>query len=273
MQKNDIYDFLSTCYEWTPASKKTARWHLIFWRDYELPEITIPLFEERTKHMSPSARHNNLWSLKSYLRANEIEKHPLLSHKVRRKLGPLPPYLTLGEVRTLIESCDITTHLGLRDAALISFLWDTWARANETICARVEYLRMDEQEMQLRLKGMEWGIAVFGPDTRDLLEKWLVVRAKIAKPGVDTLFIGVHTGRPLTYWGFRQVLVDRGLKVGIDVKAHAFRRGAARNHREEGGSVRDGVDRGRWKTVQMFVHYSRGVKLDKFKKKRWRSDD
>lgn len=156
---------------------------------------------------------------------------------------------------------------------MISFLWDTWARASEAIAAKVEHLRLDEQEIQLHLKGGEWGIAVFGPDTRDLIEKWLPVREKIAKPGTKTLFIGCHTGRPLKYFGYRQVLVDRGEKVGIDVQSHAFRRGAARNHREEGGLDRDGVDRGRWKTYQMYLHYTRGVSLNEYKEKRWRNDD
>lgn len=90
MQENDIYDFLSKCYDWTRASKQTARWHLGFWTGYDLKTVDIPLFEERTQYMSPSARHNNLWSLKSYLRVNEVEKHPLLAHKVKRKLGPSP---------------------------------------------------------------------------------------------------------------------------------------------------------------------------------------
>ena len=273
MNKKTIDDFISACYDWSLASKRTAQWHLGFWDGYDLMTVDVLLFESRTAYMSPSARHNNLWSLKSYLRAQDVERHPLLTHKVKRKLGPLPSYLTLGEVRTLIESCDVSTPLGLRDASLISFLWDTWARANETITAKLQYLRMDEQEIQLHLKGGEWGIAVFGPDTRDLFEKWLPVRAKTAKPGTDTLFIGMHTGRPLTYWGLRQVLVDRGEKVGQDVQAHAFRRGAARNHRAEGGLDRDGVDRGRWKTYQMYLHYSRGVTLNAYKKKRWRNDD
>jgi integrase len=268
-----INEFVNARYDWTLATKRTAQWHLGFWAGYNLMDVDIPVFENRTAYMGRCARYNNLWAIKAFLRSLEVTEHPLLKHSVKRKAGPLPFAIRLDQVRILLGECDTSTPVGLRNACLISFLWDTWSRADEVIKAQLEHLRLKDQEIEMALKGGGWGTAVFSRHTRNLLERWIPVRAKIAKPGTRTLFIGIHTGRPLTYGGLRQILVDLGERVGIDVQAHGFRRGAARNHRKNGYSDRDGLDRGRWKSWQMYWLYTRGVKLDKYKEDRWGTDD
>ncbi|MEE9508377.1 MAG: hypothetical protein V3V44_03735, partial [Anaerolineales bacterium] len=86
------------------------------------------------------------------------------------------------------------------------------------------------------------------------------------------LFINIRRGTPLTYTGLYSILNALGEKVGIKVQAHSIRRGAAREHASSGGNDREGLEQGGWKTWTMYWRYTRGPRLDSFKKKRWRDN-
>jgi integrase len=120
------------------------------------------------------------------------------------------------------------------------------------------------QEATFIMKGDKWHTAGFGPDLKELLEKWLPVRDQLARPETKTLFINIRKGTPLTYSGLYWILKKLGAP-----SAHCFRRGAARQWASDGGNDRQGMEQGGWSTYEQYRRYTRGVDITPFKNKRW----
>lgn len=220
---------------------------------------------------SDSMRYNSLWAIKGYIRWLGIKRHPLLKHTVTRILPPFK-YLKLSDIFKLESVCDLETPKGLQDTTILWFLWETWARASEAINATVEFLDLEEHEATYIIKGGEWHTSGFGPDLKELLEKWLSVRTGLVKPQTKTLFINIRRGTPLTYTGLVSILKNLGEKAGVEIQAHSIRRGAARQHAVDGESTKSGLDQGGWRGDSMWRRYTRGPSLRTFKKKRWRKN-
>lgn len=262
---------------WRPHTKQTCQRHLGYWQDWlenkNLVEISIADFEHwvADKGWGDSMHYNSLWAIKSYIRWLDIE-HPLLKHSVPRKI-PLYKFHKLSEVQAMANTCDLSTPKGLQDATIVWFLWETWARANEVINATVEFLDLEEQEISFVAKAGDSHTSAFGPDLRELLEHWLPVRATIARPETETIFINIRRGTPLVYTGIYSIFTTLGEKVALKAQMHSVRRGAAKKHAEDGGNDRQGLEQGGWKSWEMYWRYTRGVRLDSFKKKRWRDNE
>ena len=214
-------------------------------------------------------RYNSLWSIKSWLGWKGIT-HPLLAHVVKRTMPPPGLYLEQRDAERLLEVCDPSTPKGLQDATIVAFLWETWARAHELVNAERQRLDLERQEIVFQVKAGEWHQVPFGPDLRELLEAWVKVRDTIARASTKSLFVNIRRGTPLTYWGLREILKNLGQRAGVNVSPHAFRRGAARHHANEGGNDRLGMARGRWTSFASYWRYTRGISLEPLKQKRWR---
>jgi integrase/recombinase XerC len=273
-----IDDFLATCYGWEERTIETCRRHLEYWRRWldgrEIEKVTIAEFEAWStgNRWSATMRYNSLWAIKSWLQWAGLKSHELLTHSVQRKLPPRQRTIRLEELQQLVDACDTSTARGLQEATLLAFLWETWARASSVIAAKLSGLDLEAKEVTLHVKGNRWHTPVFGPDLYDLLTRWLSVRDELARPGIETIFVNPRTGQPLTYWVLRQILMELGARAGVpNVTAHAFRRGGARHHADQGGSDRQGMEQGGWRSFQVYWRYTRGVSLEPLKTKCWRS--
>ncbi len=266
----DIEGFIASRYRWTKTTKLTARRHLGYWEQMMNGEgieaVTVAQFEQWREGSSDSMRHNSLWAIKAYLKWAGIE-HPLLKHSVKRELPPPQPYIKFEDVLALIKLCNTRTPKGLQDACLVAFLWETWARADGLLSVKVAHVDLIEQEVIIANKGGGYYSAGFGPDLKDLLERWITARAVIAK--CDSLFINIRRGTPLTYGGLRSILESLGEQIGIHVTPHDFRRGAATHYANEGGNDRLGMVQGNWLSHSMYQRYTRSASLQGFKCKRW----
>jgi integrase len=186
---------------------------------------------------------------------------------VKRHQAKMQPYLTLEEYLIMFYAAYNPTPKGVQDGTIVTFLWETWARADSVINTRLTNVDLKAYEVHFVEKGGGFHMSAYGPDLAEMLDEWLPERIKIAK--CDSLFTNIRRGTPLTYWGLREILVVLGNKTGIDVTPHMFRRGGARNHASDGGSDRQGMEQGGWKS-HAIRRYTRGVSLDAFKVKSFR---
>lgn len=260
-------------YHWRPTSKTTAEKHLMTWMGFlngrSIDEIGIVDFEvwRGDLGLSESMDYNSLWAIKSFLRWKGIE-HPLLSHSVKRHQSKMQPYLTLDEYLRLFDAAYNTSPKGKQDGTIVTFLWETWARADSVVNTRLPNIDLKFQEVHFIVKGGDFHTSAYGPDLAQMFDVWLPVRATIAQ--CDALFVNIRFGTQLTYWGLREILDALGDKTGIYVTPHMFRRGAARNHASDGGNDRQGMEQGNWKSYEMYRRYTRGVSLNSFKMKSFR---
>lgn len=236
-----------------------------------LEQITIPEFEAwaASRGWAESMRYNSLWAIQGYMDWAGIESG-LSRYKISRTIPPLDPYIILEQVKKLVSLCDTSTPKGLQDATIVVFFWDTWGRVDSVLNLELDHINQAEQEIHFHtMKGGNGHTVPYTLTLKDWLDRWLPVRATIARPGVRTLFINIRRGTALTYSGFREILEALGNKIGIHLTPHMFRRGAARHHASIGGSDRKGMERGGWKSYASYWRYTRGVDLDDLKGERW----
>lgn len=269
-----INSWIASKYHWQPTTKTTGLRHLTYWERWldgrSIDEVGIVDFEvwRGDLCLSESMDYNSLCFMKSFLKWMGKDTHPLLGHSVKRHSAKMQPYLTLDEYIKLFDAALHTTPKGIQDATIVTFLWETWARADSVINTSLPNIDLKSQEVHFIQKGGDYHTSAYGPDLAQMLDEWLPVRQKIAK--CDSLFINVRFGTKLTYWGLRWIVDLLGDKTGICVKPHMFRRGGARNHASDKGNDRVGMEQGGWKSFEMYRRYTRGVSLDAFKVKSFR---
>ncbi len=274
LSATQIDSWIASKYHWRPTSKTTGLRHLTYWMRYlngrSIEEVSIVDFEvwRGDLGISESMDYNSLWAMKSYLKWIGNKDHPLLGHSVKRHQAKMQPYITLDEYIKLFDVAYNTNPKGIQDATIVTFLWETWARADSVVNTRLPNIDVQAQEVHFIQKGGDFHTSGFGPDLTQILDEWLPVRWDIAK--CDNLFVNIRFGTPLTYWGLREILDALGNKTGIHKTAHAFRRGAARQHASDNGNDRQGMEQGGWKSFEMYRRYTRGVSLDVFKAKSFR---
>jgi integrase len=99
------------------------------------------------------------------------------------------------------------------------------------------------------------------------IARWLAKRATYPVPGGDALWVG--RAGPLSSDGVRQVIERRRREAGVDISAHAFRRGwAAHSLGARGISQSSVMTAAGWTTPTMPSLYIRSVResvmLDEF---------
>lgn len=266
----NVKGFIASRYRWTASTKQTGKKHLEYWEGMMngqgIEGVTVADFESWREGLSDSFKYNSLWAIKGYLRWAKIE-HPLLKHTVKRSAPAPQPYIRPAMVLDLLSACDTSTPKGLQDATIVAFLWETWVRADGLLSVTVDRVDLREQEVVISDKGGGWYTAGFGPDLKDLLERWLGSREPIAR--CKHLFINIRRGTPLTYGGLRSILENLESKTGVHATPHDFRRGAATDYANQGGNDRLGMIQGNWLSHAMYERYTRSVSLEGFKNKRW----
>jgi integrase/recombinase XerC len=149
----------------------------------------------------------------------------------------------------------------LRNAAIVSLLYDSLLRNAELCRLRVADLDLGRRRLVVRIKGGSSRSARFGLETADRLRAWLAVRQ--ANAGVDTVFVsiaGATPGQPLTTTGLRMTLRHLGNRAGIEgVCPHAFRRGGAVRASELGAPTHVIKEFGRWSSTAMVELYTRAM--------------
>lgn len=113
--------------------------------------------------------------------------------------------LARPDIEHLLNSVDRSTALGRRDLAVLQFLYNTGARAQEVVDLRLPAVRF-EAPAQVRLlgKGRKERLCPLWSETIDLLRAMLKDRTVNTTSDVP-LFVNA-TGRPLTRFGLRHIV-------------------------------------------------------------------
>jgi site-specific recombinase XerD len=213
-------------------------------QDLDRPRVLTFLdWLETERGNSPSTRNQRLAVIKSFARYTAVERPEFLDQAtqiltVKQKKTPATDmgHLTGDEVKVLLAAPDPATRRGLRDAVLLSTLYDTAARVQEICDLNTADIRAAHPTMvTLHGKGAKTRRVPLMDPTARLLQNYLDRRAR--HPGVgadaDPLFQGPHQTR-LTRWGVTQILArhvkslrrrdDPGYAAGVNVTPHVIRR-------------------------------------------------
>ena len=158
-------------------------------------------FLERERGCGPRTRNQRLAALKSFARyvASVAPEHLERSRRLRELKPaaferPEVSYLEADEVAHLIQAPEVHTVAGLRDRALLLFLYNTGARAQELVGLNVGQVRLDPTTVVvIRGKGRKQRTCPLWTKTADALRAWLSSRGA---PGeAEPLFVNERGGR------------------------------------------------------------------------------
>ena len=113
--------------------------------------------------------------------------------------------LTRADIEHVLSTIDQSTALGRRDLALLQFLYNTGARAQEVVDVRLPALRLDAPaQVRLLGKGRKERLCPLWPETTVLLRRMLRDR-RVAPTDDQPLFLNANR-RPLTRFGVRHIV-------------------------------------------------------------------
>jgi len=114
-------------------------------------------------------------------------------------------YLDEKELQAVFNSISPTSRTGVRDKALLLFLFNTGARAQEAVDLPTENLRLDTQgHVKLFGKGRKERACPLWPETVEAVAVYLAHRI-VADPSERRLFLNAN-GRAITRFGVRHIV-------------------------------------------------------------------
>lgn len=154
----------------------------------------------------------------------------------------LPKALTVSEVEAILTSTGGPTAspLGLRDRALLEFLYGTGARISEAIGLDDVDLDLDNGIAHLRGKGGKQRLVPVGSAAREALSAYLVrARPALIAQAQAAVFLNARGGRlsRQSAWTILRVAADRA-GVSAEVSPHTLRHSFATHLLDGGADVR-----------------------------------
>ena len=151
---------------------------------------------------------------KWYYKNNKSKYEKLFGWLKDFKVNTEIPALTKEEIDKIASSCDI------RDKALIMFLFDSGARAEELLNIKLEDLRKEDKYYKVRIRVSKTKPrTIILPLASNTLEIWLNVHPEKSNPGAY-LF-------PLTYDNLRMILTRKSGIINKRLYPHLFRHSSA----------------------------------------------
>ena len=145
-------------------------------------------------------------------------------------------FLERDEVSALLQGMPGRGPRAVRDHALLLFLYNTGARAQEVADLRIEQLELDVLRVRLQGKGGKWRTCPLWKRTADALRRLL----ELAAPSQTTVF-GATRGRPLTRFGVYKIVRRHARTLDRDdvrrsgrITPHVFRHTTAMHLLESG---------------------------------------
>ena len=192
-----------------------------------------------------------------------VPEDPTAQVRSPRTTKSLPRYLTLEEVDRLLTAADVSTPLGLRDAAMVELLYATGLRVSEMVALRVRDLSLEAGYLRCLGKGGKERLVPLGRGAGDRLRAYL----DRARPGLlrgaarPSLFLNSRGG-PMSRQGFWKILKKHGRAVGLKGKLspHVLRHSFATHLLERGADLRSVqmmLGHADISTTQIYTHINR----------------
>ncbi|GMQ84625.1 MAG: site-specific tyrosine recombinase XerD [Acidimicrobiia bacterium] len=220
-----------------------------------------------TIELASSTIARKLATVRGYHRFLVVEGHatddPTILIDTPKRGRSLPKALHVDEVLALLEVPDTTRPLGIRDRALLEFLYATGCRVTEAITVDVIDVDLEHRSAVVTGKGDRQRIVPLGSHAVAAVDDYLEIRLDLrgGKPDPGTLFLNAR-GRPLTRQGVWEIVKRNGRTAGIGgdrLSPHVLRHSAA-THMVEGGadlrSVQEMLGHASISTTQVYTHVS-----------------
>ena len=175
----------------------------------------------------------------------------------------LPKYLNNEQIKDLLAAPDTARPTGLRDHAMLEFLYAAGLRVSELCKVRVSDVEMDMGYVRVQGKGNKQRIVPVGKSAIDAVREYCNSgRGPLLKGRTSPYLFITARGGPMTRQAFWKLLGACGRKAGIfhDLTPHVVRHTFA-THLLEGGadlrSVQTMLGHSDISTTQVYTHVAR----------------
>ncbi|MCK9519082.1 MAG: tyrosine recombinase XerC, partial [Dehalococcoidia bacterium] len=228
--RNDIGQFLAWCEEHGRDAFGIGR--------YDFRAYLAELRDGGMAAASVTRRTSTVRGFYRYLQREGVtEKDLLYGVTMPRKPKRLPKVLPPTVLTALLAAPDEETPAGLRDRAILEFLYGAGLRISELVSLDVRQVDRDEWAAIVHGKGAKERVVLFGEPAMAALERYLERgRPKLAKGPEPALFLNRRGGR-LTPRAVQMLVKRHALAAGIaeDVHPHLLRHSFA-THLLDGGA-------------------------------------
>lgn len=236
----------------------------IFWQTIDKKMLRYFLIRLQEEGISKRSIARKLATLKSFfrylLKQGYVKKNPAALVKMPRFEKKLPEYLTLEEIRQLLDSQEIKTFEDLRDLAIIELFYGTGMRLSELIELKIGQIDFKQGLIRVIGKGNKERILPFGGSARYILEKYLAIRPQYADNSVDNVFVR-KTGQKMYSMAIQRIIKKHLEKVGhLNKKSPHILRHTYATHLLNAGAdirvVKDLLGHENLSTTQVYTHLS-----------------
>jgi integrase/recombinase XerD len=175
------------------------------------------------------------------LREGKITTDPVGSLPLPRQWHTLPKYLNLDQVDGLLAAPDVSKATGLRDKAMLEFLYATGLRVSELCQVELAGLTLDLGVVRVMGKGNKERVVPVGKSAIAAVGDYLADgRGRLLKGrGSPYLFVTAR-GSCMTRQGFWKLLREYGKQAGLwhKLTPHVLRHSFATHLLERGADLR-----------------------------------
>lgn len=240
--QNDLYDF----YDFTNKIKVDIK---------DIRSYQKYLYDKKYKTATVSRKISSLKSFYKYLENKKIinynPMHLISNPKQEKKL---PTYLSYTDIEKLLNTPDINTKEGLRDALIMEMLYSTGIRVGELVNIKIKDINQSEKYILIFGKGSKERYVYYGSKCQKLIEKQLENNQK------EYLITNKHDNK-INDRTVRKIIDLNAIKAGlkIHVTPHTLRHTYATHMLSAGAdlkSVGDLLGHENLSTTQIYTHIS-----------------
>jgi site-specific recombinase XerD len=186
--------------------------------------------------------------------SERIDTNPMAKVRVTKPTPPPPDVLSLSDVTAMLATCDARNFNDRRDAALIRLMIDTGMRASEITALVVDDVDLGRRTVDVDGKGGKPRVARFTAKTGDVIDRYLVYRAKHRMASRPELWLGLHG--PLSRKSLGPIIERRAKAAGIGhVHPHQLRHTWAHHMKTQQASDETMMVLGGWSNTETMRRY------------------
>ena len=213
---------------------------------------------------SKSSISRNLSALRNFysylININIIDNNPFKSIRNPKKDKKLPNFLQHDELKTIFDSIDMSTSLGLRNRLIIELLYATGIRVSELTSLKLSNIDQNNNEIRILGKGNKERIVFYGEYAKKYLNIYInEARDELLDGNKSEYLLINNNGTPLTSRGVELVVNEVVKKAALkhNISPHVLRHTFATDLLNNGAdlkSVQELLGHESLSTTQIYTH-------------------
>ncbi len=231
------------------------------WSDLDSRRLRTFAAARHREGLAPGSLQRLLSAVRGFyaylLREGRVRSNPAQGVSAPRQRRRLPKVLDVDQMATLLDA-HTEDPLELRDLTIMELAYSSGLRLAELVSLNLGDVDIADGTVKVTGKGNKGRIVPVGRRALKILEEWMRVRAGMAAPDEDALFVG-RRGRRLGVRSVQERMRRWALKRGLDthLHPHMLRHSFASHVLESSGDLRavqELLGHARISTTQIYTH-------------------